>query len=277
LLSNPWAVTPLPTDYEVRPTYPIRSVPYYLAPLWDAAEFQRSVEAKLQGRQSKKGQNKYNSNKHGRTSPAEEAASNVPKEVRAKLKRARAAKGILQDLEEQVRLFLQKWNERQALRQKDGLGDAPALRTPRQSFHMVNKPRREAVPDSALISDSDSSNEASDEEIVFVGRNGTTLDSPGRKARERKILGPEAETLGPNKLVYEGLEADKWAGFARWLVHSIGTYYGLKTWSVTTEGQPAMREAYVGVEGVGWGRYAGRCQMLGEVGVELPRPLWAMV
>lgn len=32
---------------------------------------------------------------------------------------------------------------------------------------------------------------------------------------------------------------------SRWLVHSIASYYGLHTWSVTV-GEPARREAYVG-------------------------------
>ena len=32
----------------------------------------------------------------------------------------------------------------------------------------------------------------------------------------------------------------------RWLVHSIASYYGLRTWSITV-GDPARREAYVGI------------------------------
>ncbi len=86
----------------------------------------------------------------GRVSPAEEAAANIPKEVRAKLKRARAAKGLLQDLEEQVRLFLQKWSEKEASRREDGLHDV----------------------------------DSEEEEIVFVGRGGVMHDSLGRKEKE---------------------------------------------------------------------------------------------
>jgi len=66
-------------------------VPYYLAPLWDAAEFQRAVEAKLKGRKNSTRARGKNSG----MSPMEEAATNIPKEVRARLKRARAAKGML--------------------------------------------------------------------------------------------------------------------------------------------------------------------------------------
>jgi hypothetical protein len=154
LLSNPWAQPPLPSDWEVQPTYPRRVVPYYLAPLWDAAEFQRSIEEKMKGKSKK---NKHARGSRGRVSPAEEAASNVPKEVRARLKRARAAKGLLQDLEEQVRVFLQKWGEKEARCREDGLHDV----------------------------------DSEEEEIVFVGRNGVMHDSPGRKEKYHQEVGRE--------------------------------------------------------------------------------------
>src|SRR5271168_5518759 len=115
LLNNPWFTPPLPSDWEIRPTHPRRSVPYYLASLWDAAEFQRSVEERLNGKSKDKGR--------PRVSPAEEAASNVPKEIRAVLKRQRATKGLLHDLEEEVRLFLQKWSKKEEQLRKDGLHD----------------------------------------------------------------------------------------------------------------------------------------------------------
>ena len=275
LMSNPWAVEPLAADWEIRPTYPVRSVPYYLAPLWDAAEFQRTVEAKLNNR-GKHGRKSHNGRSH--LSPAEEAASNVPKEVRAKLKRARAAKGLLQDLEEQVRLFLVKWNERQEMRDHDGLGDVsrpvtPTSPTVGREFHIVHRPRQAGHSrKNSLWSDTES-----DDEIVFIGRAPdpdqmpSTLDSPGRVRREQ-VAG--LDDLTRDKLVYEGLAADKGAGFARWLVHSIGAYYGLRTWSVTGSGVPATRGAYVGVDRRGWScaRGAGSGSA-----VELPRPLWAMV
>lgn len=107
-----------------------------------------------------------------RLSPAEEAASNVPKEVRAKLKRARAAKGLLQDLEEEVRLFLCKWNEKQTRLRSEGLQDM----------------------------------DSEEEEIVFVGRNGLTHDSPGRKERY-------PDDVARQKLVFEGMADDKGASF----------------------------------------------------------------
>lgn len=58
------------------------------------------------------------------------------------------------------------------------------------------------------------------------------------------------------------------ACFRRYLVHAIAIYYGLKTWSVTTDGR---REAYVGLKEDPLTR---RPSLLKS---ELPRPLWAVV
>lgn len=136
LLDNPWAQPPLPIDWEVQPTYRRQVVPYFLAPLWDADAFHRNVDRKMK--------NKRQTGSRAGVSPAEEAASNVPKEVRSRLKQARAAKGLLQHLEGEVRNFLQEWREKEAKRRQVGLEDI----------------------------DSD------EEEIVFVGRNGRMHDIP---------------------------------------------------------------------------------------------------
>ncbi|OAL38287.1 hypothetical protein AYO20_02346 [Fonsecaea nubica] len=247
LLSNPWAVPPLPSDWEIRPTYPRRTVPYYLAPLWDAAEFQRAVESKLKGRrESTRNQGKRVQNTG--MSPMEEAATSIPKEVRAKLKRAKAAKGLLQDLEETVRAFVRKWNEREIRLRRDGLHDIP------------------------LTSDSE------DEEIVFIGRNGAMHESTNKEQRDKDDMAwDEDETIGTEKMVFEGLDKDKGAAFARWLVHCVGSYYGLRTWSVTRdiEGGEKRRQAYVGVDSRARG-FLGRGVEVGR-DIELPRPLWGMV
>ena len=175
-------------------------------------------------------------------SPMEEAATSIPKDVRARLKRSRAAKGLLQDLEEDVRKFVKKWNDREAKLREEGLHDMP------------------------LTSDSEE-----DDEVVFIGRSGIMHDSPGRKQREKD------EMISTEKLVFEGTDGDKGAGFARWLVHCVGSYYGLRTWSVTREieGEQNRREAYVGVDSRARG-FMGRGVEVGKE-IELPRPLWGMV
>lgn len=57
---------------------------------------------------------------------------------------------------------------------------------------------------------------------------------------------------------------------SRWLVHSIASYYGLRTWSITV-GDPARREAYVGIKQV-----APSGRPVSPIGT-LPQPLWGIV
>ena len=59
----------------------------------------------------------------------------------------------------------------------------------------------------------------------------------------------------------------------RFLVHSIGAYYNLRTWSVT-RGTPARREAYVGIreKALKTGH-----RVSAKNNSSLPQPLWSMV
>lgn len=70
-----------------------------------------------------------------------ESAGKIPRELREKLKKAKAAKGLLKDLEEQVRLFVKNWED-----QTKNVGE-----------HELD---------------------SEDEEIVFVGRNAQMSDIP---------------------------------------------------------------------------------------------------
>ncbi|MCJ1468885.1 hypothetical protein MMC07_007515 [Pseudocyphellaria aurata] len=100
LLNNPWAQPPLPSDWEVHPTYPKHAVPYYLAPLWDAnLAARQTTEKRREAAKQDAGAN-------------DEGRGKVPKELREKLKKAKGAKGLLQALEEQVRKFVKDWDER---------------------------------------------------------------------------------------------------------------------------------------------------------------------
>ena len=76
-------------------------------------------------------------------------------------------------------------------------------------------------------------------------------------------------------------ESDKLTTDRRWLVHSIASYYGLHTWSVTV-GEPARREAYVGFRPPTPDRRAllsssCRPEAMIQPGESLPQPLWAQV
>lgn len=235
LIDNPHAQPPLPSDWEV-PTHNTRSVPYFLAPLWDAGYAQSSRERKRQAEAAKKPVDRE-----------EAAAEKVTQELRAKLKRARGARGLLQDLEQDVRGFVAQWEQKQKQLEREGLIE----------------------PDSE------------DEEIVFVGRNGSMSDEKRKNKHE--------EALKKDKLVFESLVDDHGAAFGyaitprmvnetaeltfacrRYLVHSIAQYYGLKTWSVTI-GDPARREAYVGL------KTDPKTRRPSLTRSEMPRPLWQVV
>lgn len=241
LLNNPWAQPPLPSDWEVHPTYPKHVVPYYLAPLWDANVSQRQ-EAERNRRETIQ--------KHavGQT----EAQGKVPKDLRQKLKKAKAAKGLLQVLEEEVRKFIKTWEEKTSKEEHT----APEV-------------------------------DSEDEEIVFVGRNQPMDDALSSPEASFYFVEDEMQT---DRLIFDSMADDHGASFGyvlrlvelgkratdyflfpsrRWLVHSIGAYYGLRTWSVTV-GDPARREAYVGINPT-------KCATSVSPAATLPRPLWGMV
>lgn len=107
---------------------------------------------------------------------AEKGPGSVPKELREKLKRTKAAKGLLQDLEEEVRKFVKKWEAKEKKLEGEGL-------------HDIN---------------------SDDEEIVFVGRNGQMHDMPESPRSKREA---EEEEVKRDKLVFHSLENDHGASF----------------------------------------------------------------
>lgn len=170
LLHNPWAEPPSSKDWDVQPTYPRHDpMPYYLAPLWDVHY------AHIADRHSAK-----------KCATAENEKHRIPKELRLRLKHARAARGMLQDLEEDIRLFIQNWNEKQVLLHGQGLQD---------------------VPEYSGTSDSE-------DEIVFVGRNRKMHDSAERKQKFRQLRDEVvAQSERDEKMVFESLVDDRAAGF----------------------------------------------------------------
>ncbi|EGC48628.1 conserved hypothetical protein [Histoplasma capsulatum var. duboisii H88] len=278
LLHNPWAQPPSAIDWQVQPTYQRRTVPYYLAPLWDSH---------FAAREKAKSSNKPPKANHKDGSP--DVQSQIPKDLRLKLKHARAARGLLRDLEERIRLFVQRYYEKQVVSAQEEdeveLDGAPSLLSDEEKWEKLQD-KVETETETEKECDSD------DDEIVFVGRKGRMLDASANHNRTTKIIHPDVdrpakEKVG-EKMVFESLEGDRAAGFgfvlnesifvsspsphslrnvspfspqslcsllrdqtdqspsSRWLVHSLASYYGLRTWSVTV-GNPARREAYVGI------------------------------
>ena len=163
LLNNPWAQPPLPSDWEI-PIYPRHTVPYFLAPLWDADMATRNANSQMKR------------NAKANAAQKEDPASNIPKDLREKLKKAKAAKGLLQDLEEEVRKFVESWKKNQEKLQKEGLHDI----------------------------------DSEDDEIVFVGRSGQMHDMPP-SPKSRHF--PEDEDVKKEKLVFDSLANDHGASF----------------------------------------------------------------
>jgi len=224
LLHIPMVEPPLPSDWEVRPTYPVRTVPYYLCSLWDAGVKQAAEERRI----AQHLQKKASANSRARATSTESHTGRVPQDLKAKLKKSKGAKTLLQDLEEEVRKFIHEYE---------------------------NKSRK--------LSDhnaSDAEFDSEDEEIVFIGRNGTMSD------RQRKAAEQE---LQREKLVWESFGGvnDKRGGFGRWLIHSLAEYYGLSSRSATVGKPPnERREAYIGIKELG--TYQA---------TEIPRPLYCLI
>lgn len=199
-------------------------MPYVLAPLWD-----RHYAAESQAREEKA----------HRAAITNDPSRQVPRELREKMKRARGAKALLQDLEEQVRDFVKDWEDKQRL-SADGW---------------------------EVAIDDTSEDESVEEEVIFVGRKDD--DSSDRR--------PTTAQRQNEKLLFESLLEEQGASFGRWLVHTIASYYNLDTWSRTI-GDPARREAYIGIPDVsvrtGTTAYS---HSVGDGSLELPRPLWVMV
>jgi len=227
----------LPEDWEVRPTYPRHTVPYFLAPLWDAEYARLNAQ-----RSAKKAKANAPANKE------EEAAAQVKRELRAKLKRSRGAKALLQDLEVEVRGFVEQWEGKQRQLEAEGVIEA----------------------------------DSEDEEIVFVGRNGAMSDE---RRMEREHEGLERDKVVFESLVHDhgasfgygepgscyGVDVSLTLWLSRFLVHAIAQYYDLATWSVTTRDAPPRRQAYVGVKTDPVTRRPSFPRS------EMPRPLWTVV
>lgn len=103
-----------------------------------------------------------------------DGTSRIPHELREKLKKAKAAKGLLKDLEEQVRLFVKNWED--------------------------TSKKTEPSPEM----------DSEDEEIVFVGRNGQMNDMPPSPKQSDRQL--ECD-IDKDRLVFDSLATDQGASF----------------------------------------------------------------
>ncbi|KAK3687720.1 R3H-associated N-terminal domain-containing protein [Podospora appendiculata] len=239
LLGVPNAQPPLASDWLVQPTHPVHgTMPYQVANYWDKGLRERVEERKAAFASHRKMQTLAGG--VGAAAAAEGPAGagaradigKVPKDLRAKAKRTPAVKSWLRTLEEPVRQFL-------------------------VDRGLVAKPEPEVVNSSDEM-------DTEDEEIVYVGRNGSMRDGKGWKKARREV--PDQEPRAG--MVLDTLGDDETGAFRRWLTHSISDYYGLDSKSVEV-GNPARRVVYVGVK-----QFNPRHAL--PIRAALPPPLWEM-
>ncbi|KAI0132610.1 R3H-associated N-terminal domain-containing protein [Xylariales sp. AK1849] len=133
----------------------------------------------------------------------------------------------------------------------------PAVKTWVRS---LEEPVRRFLVDRKVANEAESESEdTEDEEIVFVGRNGTMRD--GWKKARREGHDDEAG------IAFDALGDDESGAFKRWLTHSISDYYGLDSRSVLV-GDPSRKIVYVGIKEMKTGHVPIRA--------DLPRPLWEL-
>ena len=104
---------------------------------------------------------------------SDESAGKIPRELREKLKKAKAAKGLLRDLEMQVRLFVKTWEDQTKKEEKPEL-------------------------------------DSEDENIVFVGRNGQMHDLPPSPKSKNSM---DKNDIKRDRLVFDSLANDQGASF----------------------------------------------------------------
>ena len=214
-----------------------------------------------------------------------DGAGQIPREFRERMKRARGAKGMLMDLEEEVRRFVGMWEEKRV-----ELASQAAPSTPTTAEKSEKKKERGGKEIGKKAHSKKVSNDtipSSDEEdIVFVGRNGAMRDVPASPvaSRVRSFSSASessastvvsdtspADELARDKLILASLVSDHGAAFGRYLVHTIAAYYDLESYALTTDGEPRMREAYVSLKD------EPLVPQPTKMVEGLPRPLWGIV
>ncbi|KAI1461856.1 R3H-associated N-terminal domain-containing protein [Annulohypoxylon moriforme] len=135
----------------------------------------------------------------------------------------------------------------------------PAVKTWVRS---LEEPVRQYLVDQELAkkpTTSNSDEDTEDEEIVFVGRDGS-MHEGWKKARRENHGKTEDEGM-----IFDALGNDADSAFRRWITHSISDYYGLNSRSVLI-GNPKRKVVYVQM----------KTGHVTPVRADLPRPLWEL-
>ncbi|GAB1319559.1 R3H-associated N-terminal domain-containing protein [Madurella fahalii] len=252
LLHVPNVQPPLPSDWQVRPTYPVHgTIPYQLAQYWDKGLRDRAEERKAAFAAHRRSTTAATTAGGGGDTTASQLpeVGHVPRDLRNTAKRTPAVKSWLKVLEEPVRQFVVERGLAAAMPVRDGEGSG------------------------------DESTDPEDEEIVFVGRNGRMRDGKPlqdwKKAAATRKQKKGTETVEERGMVLDTREDDAGGAFKRWLTHSISDYYGLDSKSVMV-GNPARRVVYVGVKQKQTQKQKPGTRHKPPSRPVLPPPLWEM-
>ncbi|KAI1177615.1 R3H-associated N-terminal domain-containing protein [Nemania sp. FL0916] len=251
LLHVPNAVPPEPQDFVPQPTYPVQHVPYRLAAAWELR-----VRAEVEARSAALARRKQ---AFTRTLGDDDVSGRVPRELCQRAKKTPAVRAWVRSLEEPVRRYL------------------------------VERDLALATDDSDSSHTSSSSElDSEDEEIVFVGRNGSMRDGKRKEGNDRskplrdpralanaagqwKKARREEKKTGETQdegMLFDALGDEDGGAFRRWITHSISEYYGLQSRSVLV-GNPKRKVVYVGIKQMKTGHVP-------PVRADLPRPLWEL-
>ncbi|KAK4200968.1 R3H-associated N-terminal domain-containing protein [Triangularia verruculosa] len=213
LLGVPNAQPPLPSDYQVQPTYKVLgTVPYQLAGYWDRG-LKELVEAKKRPKQERPGQGRL---------------GYIPQNFRATAKRTPAVGRWLRVLEEPVRRFVVE----------RGLAVSEEEKVRRQQEEAVESDETDPE-DEEIVFVGRGGNK------VREGKPPAEEPTPIKNATRR--VGGEQE----RGMVLDTAGDDEVGGaFKRWLTHSISDYYGLDSKSVLVQeqGSKCRKVIFVGVK-----------------------------
>lgn len=132
----------------------------------------------------------------------------IPSDLKKRCKRKKAAKDLLRGLEEEVRGFVAEWAAAENASSSSATSQTSASTST-------------AIDDVA---------DSSDEEIVFVGRDLSARTAREAEEKREKAAAEAAKQKLAQKPVTRQIDAV--APLARYFVHVLATYYGLKSWSV---------------------------------------------
>ncbi|TPX14141.1 uncharacterized protein E0L32_000535 [Thyridium curvatum] len=240
LMHVPNAQPPLPTDWHVRPTHPVRNhLPYHVAAHWEQRGLrQRAEEDRAAAAARRK--------RAAGIVPGHAAeAGRVPRDLRATAKKTPAVRAWVRVLEEPVRRLLEESN-----------AAAAAAAAAAAEAESKKKKRDEASSDD-------------EEEIVFSGRKSkkavAAVAAAGVKRAHREVRDRPVD----QGMVFDALGDDETSAFKRWLTHSISDYYGLVSRSATV-GSPPRRVVYVTIKDV-------RSSGAARARADLPPPMWELM